>query len=108
MAYLIKPIKQASVEAAIATALSRFGELLDARQEADSLRQALEDRKVIERANGTVMKRLGVDERAAYRRMRRLSSHENHKLVEIARSILSAEDVFRALEELEGGTESEA
>ena len=108
MAYLIKPVKQASVEAAIATALSRFGELRDARQEADSLRQALEDRKVIERAKGAVMKRLGVDERGAYRRMRRLSSHENHKLVEIARSILSAEDVFRSLEELEGGGESDA
>jgi two-component system, response regulator PdtaR len=107
MAYLIKPVKQASVEAAIATALSRFGELRDARQEADSLRQALEDRKVIERAKGAVMKRIGVDERGAYRRMRRLSSHENHKLVEIARSILSAEDVFRTLEELEAGAESD-
>ena len=106
MAYLIKPVKQASVEAAIATALSRFGELQAARKDADSLRQALEDRKVVERAKGAVMKRLAVDERCAYRRMRRLSSHQNHKLIEVAQNILSAEEVFRSLEELEPGGEN--
>ena len=106
MAYLIKPVKQASVEAAIATAMARFGDLQAARKDADSLRQALEDRKVIERAKGAVMKRLAVDERVAYRRMRRLSSHQNHKLIEIAQTILAAEDVFRSLEELEAGAEA--
>ena len=105
MAYLIKPVKQASVEAAIATALARFDELQTARKESDSLRQALEDRKVIERAKGIVMHRLDVDERAAYRRMRRLSSHQNRKLVDVSQTVLAAEEVFRSLEELDGGGE---
>ena len=103
MAYLIKPVKQASVEAAIATALARFEELQTARKDSESLRQALEDRKVIERAKGIVMHRLNVDERAAYRRMRRMSSHQNRKLVEVGQTVLAAEEVFRSLEELDGG-----
>ena len=102
MAYLIKPVKQASIEAAISAALARFEELRAARQESDSLRQALEDRKMIERAKGVVMHRLGADERTAYRQMRRLSSHQNRKLVEVSQTILAAEEVFQSLESLEG------
>ncbi len=102
MAYLIKPVKQASVEAAIATAVARFDELQASRKESESLRQALEDRKLIERAKGIVMERLVVDERVAYRRMRRLSSHQNRKLVEVSQTILAAEEVFHSLEGLEG------
>ena len=103
MAYLIKPVKQASIEAAIATAISRFEDLQAARKETESLRQALEERKAIERAKGAVMKRIGADERTAYRRMRRLSSHQNRKLVEVAQAILAAEEVFQSLEEVESG-----
>ena len=100
MAYLIKPVTQASVEAAIATALARFEELRSAHKEADSLRVALEERKVIERAKGAVMKRLNIDEREAYRHMRRLSSNGNRKLVEVAQTILAADQVFQELDEL--------
>jgi response regulator NasT len=107
MAYLVKPVKQASVEAAIATAVARFEELQAAHKEADSLRQALEERKVIERAKGAVMKRIGADEREAYRLMRRLSSHQNRKLAEVSQTILGAEEVFYSLEEVEIGAAGE-
>ena len=47
------------------------------------------------------MERLAVDERVAYRRMRRLSSHQNRKLVDVSQTILAAEEVFHSLEGLE-------
>jgi response regulator NasT len=98
MAYLIKPVKQADVEAAIGMALLHFEQFQAVRKEADTLRQALEDRKVIERAKGAVMRRVGVDEEEAFRRLRKLSSNRNHKLVEVAQMVLGAEEVFQALE----------
>ena len=62
LAYLVKPIKQADLEPAIAIAMRRFEQFQALRQEAADLRQALEDRKVIERAKGLLMKQAGLDE----------------------------------------------
>jgi response regulator NasT len=98
MAYLIKPVSQADVEAAIVLAMRRFEQFQAVRREAADLRQALEDRKLIERAKGIVMRRLSVNEDEAYRRLRKLASDHNLKLVDVSRNILKAEEVFVALE----------
>src|SRR5436190_10512636 len=52
MAYLAKPIKPVDLQAAISLAMMRFGHFRQLSEEAAGLRQALEDRKVIERAKG--------------------------------------------------------
>jgi response regulator NasT len=93
LAYLVKPIKQQDLEPAIAIAMSRFQEFRALRDEAANLRQALEDRKLIERAKGLLMKRAGLDEPEAFRRLQRFARERNRKLVEIAEGIILAEDV---------------
>ncbi len=97
MAYLSKPAKAIDLQAAIGLAMLRFEHFQTLRQEATSLRQALEDRKVIERAKGIVMKRLGVEEDDAFRRLQRMASNYNRRLVEAAQQVLNAEEVFRQL-----------
>jgi response regulator NasT len=91
MAYLVKPIKQADLEPAIALAVRRFEQFRALRQETSDLRQALEERKLVERAKGILMKRAGLDEQQAFRRLQKLASDSNRRLVEIAESILTAE-----------------
>ncbi len=98
LAYLVKPVKAGDLVAAITLARARFEQLEATRREAADLRQALEDRKLIERAKGIVMRRLGVDEAEAFHRLRRRASDENHKLVDQARIILAAEAVFQELD----------
>jgi response regulator NasT len=98
MAFLVKPVKQADVQTAIAVALRRFEQFQALRQETRDLRQALEERKLLERAKGSVMKRLRVDEQEAFRKMKKLASDRNRKLVEVAQSILAAEEVFGHLD----------
>jgi response regulator NasT len=98
MGYLVKPVKEADLKTAIAMATLRFQHFLAVVREAASLRQALEDRKVIERAKGIAMKRLRVDEEEAFRRLRKIASDQNRKLVEVAQTIVAAEDVLRQLE----------
>jgi response regulator NasT len=98
MAYLTKPVKPPDLAAAVTIAMARFLQYETVRREASDLRQALEDRKLIERAKGIVIRRLGTDEQEAFRRMRKLSSDRNLKLVQVARSILTAEEIFADLE----------
>lgn len=93
-AYLVKPIKQEELAPAIALANRRFEQFQALRKEAASLRQALEDRKQIEKAKGILMKKTSLDEDQAFRRMQKLASEKNLKLLEIARSILMAEEAF--------------
>jgi two-component system, response regulator PdtaR len=95
LAYLIKPIKQADLEPAIALAMRRSEQFRALRQEAADLRQALEDRKLIERAKGLMMKKASLDEAEAFRRLQKLASDQNRKLVEIARMLLTAEEAFQ-------------
>ncbi len=92
LAYLIKPIKQADLEPAIAIAMRRFEQFQALRKDAADMRQALEDRKIIERAKGIFMKKTGLDEQDAFRRLQKLASEKNRKLVEIAQVILTAEE----------------
>jgi response regulator NasT len=77
LAYLVKPIKQADLEPAIALAMRRFQQFEQLRKEAADLKQALADRKIIERAKGILMKRAGLDEQDAFRRLQKLASEKN-------------------------------
>jgi two-component system, response regulator PdtaR len=91
MAYLVKPIEPEDLAPAITLALRRFAELQDARR-------ALEDRKLIERAKGAVMRRLRVGEDEAFRGLRRLANNGNRKLTDVAAEVLAAEEMFLRLE----------
>ena len=94
MAYLLKPVREADLTTAIYLAILRFEHFQKLSKEAATLRQAMEDRKLIERAKGLLMKRARIDEPEAFRRLQKLASDKNKKLVEIAQIILVAEEAF--------------
>ena len=91
LGYLVKPIKQADLAPTIALAVRRFEQFQELSREASDLRQALEDRKAIERAKGLLMKEAGLDEHQAFQRLQKLAASQNRKLVEVARMILQGE-----------------
>ncbi len=95
LAYLVKPIGQQDLETAISIVMSRFDQFQDLRREADDLRQAMEDRKLIERAKGILMQRAELSEDEAYRRLNKTARDGNRKLRDVAQSILTAEDLLR-------------
>jgi response regulator NasT len=94
LAYLVKPIKEQDLEPAITIARTRFQEFEAMRRETDNLRQALEDRKSIERAKGIIMKKGQIDEAEAFRRLQKIARDKNRKLIDIAHMILSVEEIF--------------
>lgn len=95
LAYLVKPIKQADLETAVALAMRRFQEFQALHKQSDDLRQALADRKLVERAKGSLMARGGLDEPTAFRRLQKMAADKNLKLVEVARALLLAEEVYQ-------------
>ena len=96
MAYLVKPVKDTDLGPAITIAWERFREVEALRLETISLKQSLEDRKVIERAKGIVMRRTGLAEPDAFRRLQKSASSHSIKLVEIAAMIVAADDATAA------------
>ena len=95
MAYLVKPIKREDLKAAIFLAMCRFAEFQSLKEEAADLKQALEDRKIIERAKGILMKQAKLDEGDAFKRLQDLASNKNQKMIEIAKMIVTMRDAFK-------------
>jgi len=95
LAYLIKPITDTDLQPAITIAMDRFREFQTLQKEADGLKQALEDRKLIERAKGILMKRTGLQEPEAFRRLQKIATSKSMKLVEVARTIVTAEEAMQ-------------
>ena len=93
-AYLMKPVSEQDLLPAIALAVQRFREFQSLHHEVDNLRDALETRKLVERAKGILMRRLSLTEEEAFRRMQRRSQNENKKLGEIAQAIITADGML--------------
>ena len=86
MACLIEPVRAVQLASTLDLAVARFREM-------QGLRQALADRKVIERAKGLLMAREGMTEDEAFRRLRRSSMDTQRPLADTARAVLGAEVV---------------
>jgi response regulator NasT len=90
LAYLLKPATSEQLQAALALARSRFSEMSDLRDQVSRLGRALETRKVVARAKGLLMKRHGLTEEEAHRRMQKEASRSNTRLADLAQAILAA------------------
>jgi hypothetical protein len=64
--------------------------------ELDTARRALHERKVIERAKGALMSRLGLSEEAAFRTLQKASMDHNRRLLDVAEATLALPEVFFA------------
>lgn len=96
IAFLPKPAPPRVLDSTIRLAATRAKELLAARRDAESAKQALENRKTIERAKGILMRRTGSSEQEAYRILQRTSQDRSVPMVEIAKAVLASEPEAKA------------
>jgi hypothetical protein len=73
---------------------SQSARLVSMEVELDAARRALHERKVIERAKGALMSRLGMTEEAAFRALQKASMDHNRKLLDVAEATLTLPDAF--------------
>lgn len=86
--YLVKPIRETEIAPVIEIALSRFDELKSLQAKVMDLEEALETRKLIERAKGVLMEAHGLSEAEAFHRMRKTSMDNRKSMREVADAIL--------------------
>ncbi len=91
LAFLVKPVPPRVLDSTLRLAVARTSALRQARKEAADLKQMLEDRKLIERAKGILMRRTGCSEPEAYRILQRSSQDRSKRMVDIARAVLDSE-----------------
>jgi response regulator NasT len=92
-AYVVKPFTEADLMPAIGVAIARFREFDAIASEAASLGQALETRKLVDRAKGVLMDRHRLSEQEAFRRIQQQSMNSRRPMREIAEAILIASEL---------------
>ncbi len=90
--YLVKPFREQDLEPAIEVALSRFEEFKTLEQEVEDLKEALETRKLVDRAKGILMDTQGLSEAGAFRKIQKMSMDKRVPMKEIAKAILIAHE----------------
>jgi two-component system, response regulator PdtaR len=83
-----------ALEAAIALASARHAELEALEAEVDRVSQALEDRKVVERAKGLLMTALALSEQDAFRRLQLTARERNLRLADVAARIVEQQSLL--------------
>ena len=86
--YIVKPIRETELSPVIEIALARFTELQELRAQVEELEEALETRKLVERAKGVLMETHGLSEGEAFHRMRKTSMDTRKSMKEVAEAII--------------------
>ncbi|WP_109795828.1 ANTAR domain-containing response regulator [Minwuia thermotolerans] len=93
-AYIVDGLVKSRVRPILDMTISRFNAFSRLRDELEKTRGALEDRKVIDRAKGILMRTKKIDEPAAYALLRKTAMNEKKKIAEIARSVITASELL--------------
>jgi response regulator NasT len=94
LAYLMKPFRKEDLPPALEVAVKRFRQMQSQGQEIADLKEALETRKLIERAKGILMDRHGLKEDEAFKRIHFQARNQNKKMRDIAQSIITASELI--------------
>jgi response regulator NasT len=89
-AYVVDGLRKERVKSILDMAVSRFNAFSQLRDELDRAKQELEERKVIERAKGILMREKSLSEEAAYGLLRKAAMNENRRIAEVAQSVVTA------------------
>jgi two-component system, response regulator / RNA-binding antiterminator len=94
-AYIVDGLKKERVKNILDLCISRFNAFSRLQDELDRTKTALEERKVIDRAKGILMKAKNLTEEEAYTLLRKTAMNEKKKIVEIAQSVITAAEMLK-------------
>jgi response regulator NasT len=94
-AYIVDGLKKERIKPILDLCISRFNAFSKLQDELERTKSALEDRKVIDRAKGILMKLKGLTEDEAYVLLRSTAMREKKKIGDIAQSIVTAAELLK-------------
>jgi response regulator NasT len=94
-AYIVGGLHKERIKNILDLCISRFNAFARLQDELDRTRTALEERKVIDRAKGILMKAKKLTEENAYALLRKTAMNENKRIAEVAQSVVTAAELLR-------------
>jgi response regulator NasT len=94
-AFIVGGLRQERIGSIVELSVARFNALKRLQGELERARAALEERKLIDRAKGLLMKAKNLTEAEAYALLRKTAMNENKKIAEIAQSVITAAELLR-------------
>ncbi|MDB5655566.1 MAG: Two-component system response regulator [Tardiphaga sp.] len=93
--YIVDGLRKERIKPILDLCISRFNAFSKLQDELERTKSALEDRKIIDRAKGIVMKLKGLTEEEAYVLLRSTAMREKKKIGDIAQSIITAAELLK-------------
>ncbi|OYU90560.1 MAG: two-component system response regulator [Bradyrhizobiaceae bacterium PARB1] len=93
--YIVDGLKKERIKPILDLCISRFNAFSKLQDELERTKSALEERKIIDRAKGILMKLKGLNEEEAYVLLRSTAMREKKKIGEIAQSIITAAELLK-------------
>jgi two-component system, response regulator / RNA-binding antiterminator len=94
-AYVVAGLTANRIKPVLDAAIARFHMMQKMRVELAETRRALDERKVIDRAKGIVMRAKGIGEDEAYALMRKAAMDQGRKLAEVAQALVTAAELLK-------------
>jgi response regulator NasT len=89
-AYVVDGLQADRIKPVLDIAIARFQMLRQMRAELEETRRALEERKLIDRATGLIMKAKGIQEDEAYALLRKTAMNQNRRVADVAEALVTA------------------
>jgi len=89
-AYVVDGLQSDRLKPVLDAAIARFQIMRQMRTELAETRRALEERKVIDRAKGLLMKARGVNEEDAYALLRKTAMDQGRRVADVAEALVTA------------------
>ena len=93
-AYVVDGLQMERIKSVLETAIARFGLMRQMQSELDAAKQALEDRKTIDRAKGILMQQRQMSEEKAYTLLRKTAMSQGRKVIDVAHALVTAADLL--------------
>ena len=93
-AYVVDGLRPERLRPVISAAITRFNMFRRMREELSETKRALEERKIIDRAKGLLMKARGIGEDEAYALLRKTAMDQGRKIGEVAQALVTAADLL--------------
>ena len=94
-AYVVGGLSRERIRPVLTAAIARFHVVARLRAELATTKAALEERKLVDRAKGMLMKAKGIGEDEAYALMRRAAMDQGKKLGEVAAALITAMELLK-------------
>ena len=94
-AYVVNGLQKDRIKPVLETAIARFTMVTKMQSELEAAKQALADRKTIDRAKGLLIRARNISEDEAYNLLRKTAMDQGRKVIDVATALVTAAELLQ-------------